>query len=186
MKSKMDFVFLGIVLQAIDFTLNLQYFKLNITSAVAFVLIIVGLKPYIGEQNRIFRKCFKSMIRILVIFAISVVSGFFNFKEFNASIAMLFFAVISVLYMYFTYYFTECVVLQAKMVAKEDISKPMKSTWTLLGIGIVGYYFANSMGFGAIALIVHAAYILAALYYVMTIRNLWFTHIEKKKEKVEE
>ncbi|MBR6698007.1 MAG: hypothetical protein IKL73_07090 [Lachnospiraceae bacterium] len=148
-------------------------FQLNITSAIAFVLIIIGLLPYKTEQNRLFSKCLKSSIRIAVIFAVSVVMTVFNFATYNSSVSMLFFAIISVLYMYMTYYFTECIVLQAKMVAKQDISKTMKSTWTLLGVGIVGYYFVASMNLGIIVLIVHVAYILAALYYAMTVRNLW-------------
>ncbi|MBE5963468.1 MAG: hypothetical protein E7252_00835 [Lachnospira sp.] len=173
MKSKLELALLGIILQSVDFILDFDVFQLNITSAIAFVLIIIGLLPYKTEQNRLFSKCLKSSIRIAVIFAVSVVMTVFNFATYNSSVSMLFFAIISVLYMYMTYYFTECIVLQAKMVAKQDISKTMKSTWTLLGVGIVGYYFVASMNLGIIVLIVHVAYILAALYYAMTVRNLW-------------
>ena len=95
MKSKLELALLGIILQSVDFILDFDVFQLNITSAIAFVLIIIGLLPYKTEQNRLFSKCLKSSIRIAVIFAVSVVMTVFNFATYNSSVSMLFYGMYS-------------------------------------------------------------------------------------------
>ena len=153
----------GIMLLALDFTVSVGNIRIDVFSDIlAYILIIVGLAQLI-RRNNIFRKCRSTAIKGLLVAVLAqavycVPSAGGNIILFAKGLATIFF-------IYFTYYFTEAVALEAKMQDKAAVSRNFRITWGVFGVFIFAYYIILNFNFGdMVPIIVQAVLVMSAVY----------------------
>lgn len=157
----------GIMLLALEFTVSVGNIRIDVFSDIlAYILIIVGLAQLI-RRNNIFRKCRSTAIKGLLVAVLAQVvycvpSAGGNIILFAKGLATIFF-------IYFTYYFTEAVALEAKMQDKAAVSRNFRITWGVFGVFIFAYYIILNFNFGdMVPIIVQAVLVMSAVYYCYT------------------
>lgn len=166
-KKDIMLILAGIILLALEFDITVAGAKIDIFSDVlAYIIILIGIS-HIAVRNNIFKKCkstsIKGLIAAVAVQAVHCVS--FGVAQANADLFMM--GVMTIFFIYFTYYFTEGIALEAKMQDKSAVARNFKITWGVFGVFIFAYYIIlNFISAGSIvAILVQAVLVICAIYY---------------------
>ena len=166
-KKDIMLILAGIILLALEFDITVAGAKIDIFSDVlAYIIILIGIS-HIAVRNNIFKKCkstsIKGLIAAVAVQAIHCVS--LGVAQANADLFMM--GVMTIFFIYFTYYFTEGIALEAKMQDKSAVARNFKLTWGVFGVFIFAYYIIlNFISAGSIvAILVQAVLVICAIYY---------------------
>lgn len=172
-KRNITLILAGILIQVLNFTITIGSVRIDLFSdIIAYILILVGIMP-LTIRNNLFKKCKNTAIKALIVAILVQAVNCFDFGEGNANIDTFTIGVITIFSIYFTYYFTESIILEAKMQDKAAVTRNYRTTWTILGLFIFIYYicvaFLNSVSILAIG--IQAVTVVCAIYYSSTTLN---------------
>lgn len=167
-------VLVGIILQVIDIPIDFGPITINLTSdIVAYILIIIGIKPFLKQPNLLWKKGFKKGIILLIISIIERLSTTLDFGDSNATISYLFMAVTSVIFMFFVYDYLESVALEAKMAKIEIALEPMRTAFSGFCVMLIVYYLAVTLfNIPIVNIVANVILVITAFYYCITINNV--------------
>lgn len=164
----------GILLQVIDLPVDIGFMTINLLSdIVAYALMLLGIRPFLNEQNLLFKKAFGIALTTLIIEIFSRLSTCLDFGKSNTTVSYLFFALTALNFMRFIYYYTECLLLQAKFLKTEVNIPQLRGAFSAFSILIIAHYLVCTLI--EIAIITTAATIILALcavYYCSTINTV--------------
>ena len=70
---------------------------------------------------------------------------------------------------YFTYYYTEALVMEARIQEKSAVTRNYQVTWLLLSAGIFVHYFAFKSSITMASILVEALIAIMTLYYCFSV-----------------
>ena len=164
-KKNITLILAGILIQVLEFTVKIGDVRIDLFSdIIGYILIIIGIMPLINRNN-LFKKSKNTAIKGLLISILVQAINFIDFAEGTANIDTFTKGLVTIFSIYFTYYFTESIMLEAKMQDKTALTRNFRITWSVLGVFIFISYiaFVSTISFLSIAL--QAVTLLCALYY---------------------
>lgn len=177
-------VLAGFIVQVVDFPVDAGFMTINLCSdIVAYILILIGLKPFLKEQNLLFRKCFKLTVALLIVEIFARLSTCLDFGDSNATIANLFLAVTSLIFMQLVYNYTETIMLQSKFLKIEINPGPLRGAYSAFCVVIIAYYVINAF-YSFLSLYANILLIICAIYYcgtMYTAKNKLYPPLIKKE-----
>lgn len=170
-KKDIMLILAGILLLALELVIKVGQARIDVFSDVlAYVLIMIGIS-HIAQRNNIFKKCRSTALKGLIIAVAVQILYFMQMSDEAYGYASLFAkGIMTIFFIYFTYYFTEGVALEAKMQDKAAVSRNFKLTWGIFGVFIFGYYIILNFEItDMISAIVQAVLVICAVYYCYAI-----------------
>ena len=164
-KKNITLILAGILIQILEFTVKIGDVRIDLFSdIIAYILILIGIMPLV-QRNNLFKKSKNTAIKGLIISILVQAINFIDFAEGTANIDTFTKGLVTIFSIYFTYYFTESIMLEAKMQDKTALTRNFRITWSVLGVFIFISYiaFVSTISFLSIAL--QAVTLLCALYY---------------------
>jgi len=166
-KKDVMLILAGILLLAVELKLKFGNVTVDIFSdVIAYILIIAGIS-HVTVRNNIFKKCKSTAIKGLIAAVLVQGAHCIDLGEYQSNADLFMAGVMTIFYIYFTYYFTEGVALEAKMQDKSAVSRSFKVTWGVFGVFIFAYYILlNFVSAGSLAaILVQAVLVICAVYY---------------------
>lgn len=166
-KKDIMLILAGIMLLAVEFTVAVGNIRIDVFSDIAaYILIIAGLAQAV-RRNNIFKKCRSTAIKGLLA---AVLLQVVYCLPADGNIVLFAKGIMTIFFIYFTYYFTEAIALEAKMQDKSAVSRNFRITWGVFGVLIFAYYILLNFNLGdMIPIIVQAVLVMSALYYCYAI-----------------
>ena len=164
-KKNITLILAGILIQVLEFTVKIGDVRIDLFSdIIGYILILIGLMPLINRNN-LFKKSKNTAIKGLIISILVQAINFIDFGEGTANIDTFTKGLITIFSIYFTYYFTESIMLEAKMQDRAALTRNFRITWSVFGVFIFICYiaFVSTISFLSIGL--QAVTLLCALYY---------------------
>lgn len=167
------FVLAGILLQVVDFPLDIGFITVNLLSdIVAYILILLGLKPFLKEQNRVFSDCFRLIIGTLFVEILRTLSTTIDFGTSTKTVNLIFVAVTSLCFMRFVYSYAESILLQAKFMKIEVPIAPLRSAFSAFCVLIAVDYFILTFDYALLTVVAHIILAICAFHYCNVINNI--------------
>jgi len=170
-------IIVGILFFVIDFYLKIGSFKLDIASdIIGFIFIALGLLPFIKDQNRLYRQCFSMNTTMFIVEIIAILAQTIDFGDSASTVALIFKAINTIIFMRFIYYYMEANLLQGKMLKIELDIKPLRNSFFIFCIMVAMDVIIPSLKLGKIGsyisiattllLIASAVYFCGSIYSV--------------------
>lgn len=167
-KRNITLILAGILIQILDFTISIGNFRIDLFSdIIAYILILIGIMPLI-KRNNLFKKSKSTAIKALVVSILVQAVNFVDFGEGTVNVDTFTKGIITILSIYFTYYFTESIILEAKMQNKSALTRNYRITWAVLGVFIFVYYIAFFTSNSILSVGIQAVTLICAIYYSST------------------
>lgn len=182
-KKNISLILAGVIIQALEFTINIGSARIDIFSdIIAYSLILVGLKPLIS-RNILFRKGRNQAIWGLIIAVIVQVLNCMDLGSVENDVYSITKGLTTIISIYFTYYLSESIVLEAKRQDKSALTRNFRITWAIFGIFIFAYYIAVVSGITLLGFAAQAVVLICAIYYSSTLltacNNLYTDEVPK-------
>lgn len=171
-KKNIYLVCVGILLLSLQLIINVGGVYIDIFNDIlAFVLIAIGGFPLSG-RNSVFKKSARIIVigLILTVAAqlLSIQSEVLGLS--NIVTIMCGFSVI--VNIYYTYYFNEGLILEAKFQEKEALTRSIRIIWALYGILVFLSFIATMAGIRVITIAANALSLVYCIFYVTNILNI--------------
>lgn len=164
-KKNITLILAGIMLLLLQFNIRIGSVYVDLfPDILGAILIAIGGFP-LTKRNLLFKKMRGSIILGLILTALGLfvsIYGGINNKMFTSEIAL---GLSTVFLIYFTYYFTEGLMLEAKFQEKEAVTRSFRRIWLILGILIFAIFFSLSSDISLISTCVQALAVIYAIYY---------------------
>jgi len=168
-KRNITLILAGILIQILEFTIKIGDIRIDLFSdIIAYILILIGIMPLVN-QNKLFKKSKNTAIKGLIVSIFVQAINFIDFAKDTTNVDTFTKGLVTIFAIYFTYYFTESIMLESKTQDKAALTRNFRITWSILGIFIFVNYiaFVSTISFLQIGL--QAITLLCALYYSSTI-----------------
>ena len=135
---------------------------------VGFLLIIIGVLPMINRNSR-FKK---SGIVAIVGFIASVIAQIINFidwQEAAGSMLTISLGITVIFAIYFTYYFTEALIMESNIQEKSAVTRNYQMTWLILSAAVFAHFMIFGSTISLYSILVEALVGICALYYCFTV-----------------
>lgn len=124
------------------FELFILDYLIPYTGLVSIILLLLGVKVFIHNENNHFRTAYKSVKKLTVFYIIMVLASFvpeLGIFVIPTKTAVRFVAmgIATIYYIYTTHYFTEGVMLDAKKAKINFVKLGLNTPWIFLGIIMV-------------------------------------------------
>lgn len=167
-KKNITLIMAGILIQVLEFTITINHVKIDIFSdIIGYILILIGITPLI-IRNNLFKKCKSTAVKALVSSILIQLLYVFDSED---PVIMAGSAIATIFSIYFTYYFTESIMLESKMQDKAALTRNFRYTWFVLGIFIFANYTAFISNISFLSIIIKAVTIICTIYYASTVLN---------------
>jgi len=164
-KKNITLILAGILIQVLEFTVKIGDVRIDLFSdIIGYILILIGIFPLINRNN-LFKKSKNTAIKGLIISILIQAINFIDFSEGTANIDTFTKGLITIFSIYFTYYFTESIMLEAKMQDRAALTRNFRITWSIFGVFIFVSYIAFVSTISFISIALQAVTLLCALYY---------------------
>lgn len=163
-KKNSIFVIIGIFLICTRFWVSFGTVNIDISNdIVGYILIFLGINN-MKELNSRFKK---GMILSLAGLAGAILSQYLIARAWPVPETMYSIAIgISVVFaIYFTYYYTEALVMEARIQEKTAVTRNYQITWLLMSAGIFVHYFAFKSTITMWSILVEALIAVITIYY---------------------
>jgi len=168
-KNNITLVLAGILIQVLEFTIKIGDVRIDLFSdIIAYILILVGIIPLI-RRNKLFKKSKNTAIKGLIISIFVQAVNFMDFGIGTVNVDTFTKGLVTIFSIYFTYYFTESIMLEAKTQDKVALTRNFRITWSVLGIFIFINYIAFISTISILSIGLQAVTLLCALYYSSTV-----------------
>lgn len=157
-------VIIGIFLICTRFWVSFGTVNIDVSNdIVGYILIFIAMKD-LKELNSRFKK---GMILSLAGLAGAVLSQYLIARAWPIPETMHSIAIgISVIFaIYFTYYYTEALVMEARIQEKSAVTRNYQVTWLLMSAGIFVHYFAFKSTITIWSILVEALIAVITIYY---------------------
>lgn len=139
-KKNISLILIGILLLVLQFYVRVGNATIDVFSdVIGFILIVIGILP-LAPRNVLFKK---ARLAAILGTAAAVIGQALLFKDWGDSASQMrtMAAGLSTIFtIYFTYYFTEAIILEAKFQEKSATTRSFRIVWLLLCIGIYSLY----------------------------------------------
>lgn len=164
-KKNISLILAGIMLLVLQFHIRLGTASIDIFSdVIAFILIILGIWNLV-PRNVLFKKTRAVAFMGLAATVIGQGLMLIDWGD-SASEMMTLSAGLSTIFtIYFTYYFTEAIILEAKFQEKSAATRSFRIIWLLLGALIFIHYIAFMSNISVASIMVEAIAVICAIYY---------------------
>lgn len=164
-KKNISLILAGIMLLVLQFHIRLGTASIDIFSdVIAFILIILGIWNLV-PRNVLFKKTRAVAFMGLAATVIGQGLMLIDWGD-SASEMMTLSAGLSTIFtIYFTYYFTEAIILEAKFQEKSAATRSFRIIWLLLGALIFIHYIAFMSNISIASVMVEAIAVICAIYY---------------------
>ena len=168
-KKNITLILAGILIQVLEFTVKIGDVRIDLFSdIIGYILILIGIFPLINRNN-LFKKSKNTAIKGLIVSIFVQALNFIDFGEGSVSVDTFTKGLITIFSIYFTYYFTESIMLEAKMQDKAALTRNFRVTWAILGGFIFISYIAFVSTISLLSIGLQAVTLLCTLYYISTI-----------------
>lgn len=168
-RKNMLFVIVGILLISTRMWLSFGTVYFDITNdIIGFVLIILGMKD-LRTLNSRFKKGFVMSLLGLLASAASQLIMVIDWKEAESSMLTAAIGLGVIFNIYFTYYFTEALILTAKAQEKLAVTRNYQSSWLLLSGCLFVHYFVFKANTSIGSILLEALIAVLAFFYCYTV-----------------
>ena len=154
-KKNSLFVLIGIFLICTRFWISIGSVHIDITNdIVGYILIFIG------------------MILSVAGLISAVLSQYLISRDWPSSPETMYSIAIGisvVFAIYFTYYYTEALIMEARIQEKNAVTRNYQITWLLLSVGIFIHYFAFKASTTVYSILVEALIIVITIYYCFSV-----------------
>ena len=166
-KKNITFVLVGIFMLILQFNITIGTATVDIFSdIIAFILIAIGGFP-LTNRNVTFKKMRLIIVLGLVLTTFGTIIGVGSLG--GSSSASIVTGLSTIVTIYFTYYFNEGLILEAKFQEKSAVTRSFTITWFVFGILIFGNFIAITSNISLIIILVQALTAIFAIYYCSTV-----------------
>lgn len=168
-KKNIMLILTGIIIQLFDFTVRFGTARVDISNDIlAYALILIGIIPLVSRNN-LFKKSRKHAIFGIIISVLLQMANLVDLGAATGDFDTFSKGLQTIIIIYFTYYFSESIMLEAKMQDKAALTRNFRFTWAVLGIFIFMHYASVFLDkalfeFGTLAVV-----IISALFYSSSI-----------------
>lgn len=168
-KKNITIIMAGILLLALQFNIKIGAATIDVFSdIIGFALIIIGILP-LAERNIMFKE---SRNRAIIGILMAIIGQAINMTDWgDAASTMNTIAVgLSTIFtIYFTYYFTEALILESKFQDKTATTRSFFITWSIMALLIFIHYIAFMSNISIAAIFVEAAAVICTIYFCSTV-----------------
>lgn len=168
-KKNISMILAGIFMISLRFMFTIGPVNIDIANdIIAFILIIVGVHG-VGTRNKMFKKT-KINAYLGLIFAVAAqVINCISWSENAVTMHSIAYGLTTVFAIYFSYYFTEALILEAKFQEKSAVTNSFNVTWLILSAAIFVHFMAFSSVVNTASIVVEAVIAICAIYYCSTV-----------------
>lgn len=168
-KKHITLILIGILLLLLQFHIHIGTATIDICSDVlAFFLIILGTFP-LQSRNIHFKKC----RNVSILGLLAAIAGQTATILYNAiavpQILTLSLGLSTIFTIYYTYYFTEALTLEAKFQEKSAVTRSFRITWFVLGAFLFIHYMVALTNINLASILVNAVTVIIGIYYCTTV-----------------
>lgn len=162
-------ILVGIFMICTRFWISFGIVHIDISNdIIGYILIFLGMRELAGLNSR-FKK---GLIISIIGFVGAVLSQYLIARDWPASPETMYSIAIGisvVFAIYFTYYYTEALIMEAKVQEKTAVTRNYQVTWLLLSAGIFIHYFAFKSSTTMLSILVEAFIAMISLYYCFSV-----------------
>lgn len=168
-KKNIILILAGIMLLVLQFNINIGSSRIDLFSDIlAFILIAVGGFP-LAKRNVVFKKMRGIIILGLVLTTLAQLINLYNFFGTVANINSIIIGLSTIVAIYFTYYFTEGLILEAKFQDKSAVTRSFRITWFVLGALIFIEFIAATSNVMSLIIISQAVTGIFTIYFCSSV-----------------
>lgn len=164
-KKNISLILAGILLLVLQFHIQIGTAAIDIFSdVIAFILIILGIRNLV-PRNVLFKK--SRNVSFIGLAAAIIGQGllFMDWGDAASEMSTLSAGLSTIFTIYFTYYFTEAIVLEAKFQEKSAATRSFRIIWLLMGALIFIHYIAFMSNISIASILVEAVAVICTIYY---------------------
>lgn len=162
-------VLIGIFLICTRYWITIGAVHIDVTNdIVGYILIFLGMKDLKSLNSR-FKK---GMCLSAAGLVFAVISQYLISRDWPSSPETMYSIAIGlsvVFAIYFTYYYTEALIMEARIQEKNAVTRNYQITWLLLSAGIFIHYFAFKSSITFYSILVEALITVIAIYYCFSV-----------------
>lgn len=168
-KKNIVLILSGIVLLVLQFNISIGPSKIDLFSDIlAFILIAIGGFP-LANRNLVFRKMKGIIILGIVLTTLAQIINLYNFFGGVSNVDAIITGLSTIVAIYFTYYFTEGLILEAKFQDKSAVTRSFRISWLVLGVLIFIEYIAATTVNTTLIIISQAITGIYAIYFCSSV-----------------
>lgn len=168
-KKNILFILSGIMLLVLQFNITVGAASFDIFSDVlAFILIAVGGFP-LAKRNVLFKKMRNIIVLGIVLTTLGLMLNCYGAIQNIRNTNQIVVGLSTIVSIYFTYYFTEGLMLEAKFQEKSAATRSFRITWFILGALIFVEFIAVTTGQNMIIIASQAVAGMFAIYFCSSV-----------------
>lgn len=170
-RKNITLILIGIFIISMEFPVSIGRINFDITNdIIGFALIIPGALS-LRKLNSRFNKSFIISIIGLIAAVFSQIIKCMDWGSATTSTVTAATGLTVIFAIYFTYYFTEGMIMESKVQEKLAVARNYQISWFILSISIFAHYviFLSKVSFASIA--VEALVGICAIYYCFSVSN---------------
>ena len=162
-KKNIILILVGILIISMRFNVTFGHINIDVTNdCVGFLLIIIGVLPMINRNSR-FKKSG------IIASVIAQVINFIDWQEAAGSMLTISLGITVIFAIYFTYYFTEALIMESNIQEKSAVTRNYQMTWLILSAAVFAHFMMFGSTISLYSILVEALVGICALYYCFTV-----------------
>ena len=168
-KKNISLILIGILLLVLQFYVRVGNATIDVFSdVIGFILIVIGILP-LAPRNVLFKK---ARLAAILGTAAAVIGQALLFKDWGDSASQMrtMAAGLSTIFtIYFTYYFTEALIMESNIQEKSAVTRNYQMTWLILSAAVFAHFMIFGSTISLYSILVEALVGICALYYCFTV-----------------
>lgn len=171
-KKNITLVCAGIILLSLQLIINISGVYIDIfNDVVAFILIAIGGFPLV-KRNNVFKKSGRIIVIGLILTVMAQLLSIYSSNLGLTNIVTIMCGLSVIVNIYYTYYFNEGLILEAKFQEKEALTRSIRLIWALYGILVFLSFIATMAGIRMVTITANALSLIYCIFYVSNIMNI--------------
>ena len=161
-KKNIILILVGILIISMRFNVTFGHINIDVTNdCVGFLLIIIGVLPMINRNSRFKKSGIASVIAQVI--------NFIDWQEAAGSMLTISLGITVIFAIYFTYYFTEALIMESNIQEKSAVTRNYQMTWLILSAAVFAHFMIFGSTISLYSILVEALVGICALYYCFTV-----------------
>ena len=162
-KKNIILILVGILIISMRFNVTFGHINIDVTNdCVGFLLIIIGVLPMINRNSRFKKSGFIASV-------IAQIINFIDWQEAAGSMLTISLGITVIFAIYFTYYFTEALIMESNIQEKSAVTRNYQMTWLILSAAVFAHFMIFGSTISLYSILVEALVGICALYYCFTV-----------------
>lgn len=171
-KKNITLVCAGIILLSLQLIINISGVYIDIfNDVVAFILIAIGGFPLV-KRNNVFKKSGRIIVIGLILTVMAQLLSIYSSNLGLTNIVTIMCGLSVIVNIYYTYYFNEGLILEAKFQEKEALTRSIRLIWALYGVLVFLSFIATMAGIRMVTIGANALSLIYCIFYVSNIMNI--------------